>query len=212
LNAQETRFEVDYIDYDDYIGDDFEIAGLEPEVGRRRGLRRFGRAFGALATGGLSEVAIARRQARRAKSAAKRAMALQGAPTIPKTSSFGLVPGAQRQASLPLGSVSILAGATAQLRVTCERPIQGQRLFLQAIDPATGARLLGTIVTDIRVGVRPQECAVGDQPLDVFDPTSLQAALQLDPLGVGVSFTVGLRNPTSVDAVINGVLFGVAAD
>jgi hypothetical protein len=200
---------------DDYIGDDYEYAvmGLEPEVGRRRrGLRRFGRGLGAVFTGGLSEVAIARRQANRAKNVAKRAMALQGSPGIPKTSSFGLVPGQQRQASLPLGSTQLLAGATGQLRVTCERPIQGQRLFLQAVDPATGARILGCIVTDIRVGVRPQECAVGDQPLDIFDPTSLQAALQLDPLGVGVSFTIGLRNPTSTDAVVNGALFGVAAD
>lgn len=200
------------MDYDDdYIGDDFAVMGLEPEVGRRRGLRRFGRALGAIATGGMSEVAIARRQAQRARGIAKRAMALQGSPAIPKTSSFGLVPGQQRQASLPLGSVALAAGGTAQLRVTCERPIQGQRLFLQAIS-AAGVRVIGCLVTDIRVGVRPQECAVGDQPLDVFDPTSLQSALQLDPLGVGVSFTVGLRNPTATDVTVNGVLFGVAAD
>lgn len=199
-------------DFDlDYIGDGYAVMGLEPEVGRRRGLRRFGRAFGAIATGGMSEVARARRQAERAKSIAARAMTLQGSPAVPKTSSFGLVPGQQRQATLPLGSVTLQGGTTGQLRVTCERPIQGQRLFLQAIT-AAGARVLGLLVTDIRVGVRPQECAVGEQPLDIFDPTSLQSALQLDPLGVGVSFTVGLRNPTLTEVIVNGALFGVAAD
>ena len=201
---------MDFDDFD-YIGDDYAVMGLEPEVGRRRGARRFGRGLGAILTGGGSEVIRARRQAQRAKSIAARAMALQGSPAIPKTSSFGLVPGQQRQASLPLGSVALAGGATAQLRTTCERPIQGQRLFLQAVT-AAGVRTLGMLVTDIRVGVRPQECAVGEQPLDVFDPTSLQSALQLDPLGVGVSFTVGLRNPTATDVIVNGTLFGVAAD
>lgn len=203
-----------YDEFGDYIGDDFAVMGLEPEVGRRRGqgIRRLGRGIAAIGTFGGSEAVIrARQQAQRAKQVAARAMALQGSPAVPKTSSFGLVPGQQRQASLPLGSVALAGGATAVLRVTCERPIQGQRLFLQAIS-AAGARVLGCLVTDIRVGVRPQECAVGEQPLDVFDPTSLQSALQLDPLGVGVSFTVGLRNPTAVDAVVNGTLFGVAAD
>lgn len=201
-------------EFGNYIGeDDYAVMGLDygPEVGRRRGARRFGRALGALATGGLSEVAIARRQAAKAKQVAARAVALQGSPAMPKTSSFGLIPGQQRQATLPLGSVALAGGATGNLRVTCERPIQGQRLMLEAVTVA-GAVVRGILVTDIRVGVRPQECAVGEQPLFVFDPTSLQAALQLDPLGVGVSFTVGLRNPTAVDVVVNGTLIGMAAD
>lgn len=201
-------------EFGNYIGeDDYAVMGLDygPEVGRRRGARRFGRALGALATGGLSEVAIARRQAAKAKQVAARAVALQGSPQVPKTSSFGLIPGQQRQATLPLGSVALAGGATGNLRVTCERPIQGQRLMLEAVT-ATGAVVRGILVTDIRVGVRPQECAVGEQPLFVFDPTSLQAALQLDPLGVGVSFTVGLRNPMTVDVVVNGTLIGMAAD
>lgn len=197
--------------YDDEISG-YDVMGLEPEVGRRRGLRRFGRGLGAIATGGMSEVIRARRQAKRATAVARQAMLAQGAPGMPKTSSFGLVPGQQRQASLPLGSVSLAAGATGQLRVTCERPIQGQRLFLQAIDNATGAIARGVLVTDLRVGVRPQECAVGDQPADIFATDTLQAALQLDPLGVGVSFTVGLRNPTTLAVTVSGALFGVAAD
>lgn len=198
---------------DDFIGaDDYAIMGLEPEVGRRRrGLRKFGRGLGAVLTGGQSELIRARRVARRATNAARQAMTMQGAPYTPKTSSFGLVPGAQRQATLPLNSTPLAAGATGQLRVTCERPIQGQRLFLEAIS-AAGAVVRGVLVTDIRVGVRPQECSVGEQPLFIFDAQSLQAALQLDPLGVGVSFTVGLRNPTATDVTVSGALFGVAAD
>ena len=200
-----------YNEFGEYIGEDYAVMGLEPEVGRRRAGRRFGRALGAIVTGGGSELIRARRRAERAKELAERAMVAQGSPAIPKTSSFGLVPGQQRQATLPLNSIALAAAATGQLRVTCERPIQGQRLFLEAIS-AAGAVVRGILVTDIRVGVRPQECSVGEQPAFIFDAQSLQAGLQLDPLGVGVSFTVGLRNPTATDVTVSGALFGVAAD
>lgn len=192
-----------------YDEDGNEISGYGPEVGRRRGLRRLGRGLGAVFTGGLSEVAIARRQAARAKQVARRALAAAPPPSLPQTAGHGLVAGRQRQAILPLGSVGLNdASPVGQLFARVERPMQGQRLQLSssAIDDF--------VVTQINVGVRLQQAAVGEHPASIYAPTALQSGLQMDPLGVGVGFTVGLRYTglSSAPITISGALVGVASD
>lgn len=216
----------EYIGEDDY-GDDAEVGFVDengvfyPEVGARRRGRRFGRALGAIVTGGASEMIRAGVRRGRGKPAlgyggrapAQLARAVSAPqlvrPVNPMTRPGMLVPGSGRDVVLPLGSVGLgAANPTGTLLVRSERPIQGERIILAS------AALDDFVVTGINVGVKLQQSAVGEMPARMFAHDAVGMNLELDPVGVGSAFSVSLRytGAAAGPIVITGALRGPASD
>lgn len=220
-------------DYDDegggvevgYVDEDGNFWPAE-EVGARRGLRRFGRVLGAVATGGVSEMARAGARAARGKPAlgyggrqiqrapAPMPMPVRFQPTpvrpvMPQTRPGALIPGSGRDVVLPLGSVGLSTGTpSGVLLVRSERPIQGERIILAS------SALDDFVVTAINVGVKLQQSAVGEMPARMFAHDAVGLNLELDPVGVGSAFSISLRytGASATPIVLTGALRGPASD
>lgn len=189
------------------------------EVGRRRGARRFGRALGAIFTGGASEAIRAGVRRGRGKPAfgyggrqlpmPVRTSPVPARPVTPRTLPGALVPGAGRDVVLPLGSVALDVGTpTGVLLVRSERPIQGERIILAS------SALDDFVVTAINVGVKLQQSAVGEMPARMFAHDAVGLNLELDPVGVGSAFSISLRytGTSETPIVLTGALRGPASD
>ncbi len=122
----------------------------------------------------------------------------------PRTLGRRVIATKQRRRYLPLGQVTLAAGADGQLQVTVQGPIQGERLILEANSPAGEVT-----VENIRVGTRSQLEGTEAMPVEAFARDATGSALRLDPATTGVQVTIDLNNAGAAAAIVSGVLIGV---
>ena len=179
---------------DDVSG--YDIAG--DEVGRllsRRARRRLAFAFG----GPLAFAAARRRQRRQRRRSRKRAQLASLAsvlrrggiarPMTPVTTPGGIIAGAQRNAFLGLGTVSVPAGGSATLSTTALAAFQPERLFVQA-----ATSLAEITITDVKIGVKSQLAGTAAIPAIAFQPDAIGSRFQIDPVPVGQQVSVTVVN------------------
>lgn len=189
--------------YDD--DDDVEVGYLDldtgyQDVGRRRGLRRFG-----LALAGPLGGAIAARRRRKKKrqpmtlgQARNMAKFEQAAAGVPVTTGQNLLASDQRY--LPAGGAVAAAagpGAAWTITIPIQRPFQPIKLTMSA-----SVSLINVELTSITVGAKNQLAAGGQViPATLFQGDSANNAISWDPALVGMDIVIQGVNQ---DATVGG--------
>lgn len=149
------------------------------------------------------EIGAVRRRMRRMRRPARRVVVRRA-----RTVGSKISPASGRKRVLPLGSVSVAAGGTGSLTVTCLKAIQPSRLILAAAGPSAGS----VRVTGILIGVENQASGTGVMPIEAFAADSL-VGLEFNPIPTGQQVTIQLSNTDATTAAnVSGLFAGVAGD
>lgn len=199
-----------------------EFDNVAGEIGRRQGGRRFGRALGAILTGGGSEAIRRRRRRGRdddggGRSAIKpnlsQQVAARKAVQQAEMDALGFQPARDFSGLFGIAPVSVPALGSAQSASTAQEPTQIHRLILQAIDPT------GTIqptdaqgwmgVRDIRLGVQSIFSNVQPVSLAALQNVATLSGLSTRIITPGQQLTIDyVNNHPTLALTVSGAGFG----
>lgn len=110
-----------------------------------------------------------------------------------------------RNFPMPLGRISLAAGASDYLQQNAQRTIRIQRLVLSS------SSLSDIDVTSINLGVEQQNASIANQPAEAYDFRAVGTTFRGTTLNPGMTASVGLiNNASSGTATIGGVFYGEA--
>lgn len=116
-------------------------------------------------------------------------------------------PSELRRQVLPVGQVTLAAGASTILSAIPQRPFRCERLVI-----TTNGAPNDVLVTDVRVGATPQFVASGSVAADMFQATAVGSSLRGDTAQPGITVSVSVTNTSAAPLTINAAIVGEALE